>query len=127
MIQTFEVLFPLLRDGGIYVVEDVQTSYWPSFGGGLNRPGASIEFFKSLVDGLNHIEYPIPGYKPTYYDENIVELSFFHNLVFIRKGRNDEKSNCMDIIQNEIAKVTPGSVTGGSVEAMSNGRRDVRD
>src|SRR5882757_9979464 len=33
MIDTFKILFPLLKDGGVYVVEDTQTSYWPEFGG----------------------------------------------------------------------------------------------
>ena len=31
-IRTFEILFPLLKDGGIYVVEDAHTSYWPDAG-----------------------------------------------------------------------------------------------
>jgi demethylmacrocin O-methyltransferase len=127
VIQSFEVLFPLLRTGGIYVVEDVQTAYWSSFGGGINSPGASIKYFKALVDGLNHAEYPIPSYKPTYYDENIVEIAFFHNLVFICKGKNDEKTNCPDLIQDEIADSEPGSLNIGRVGVMSNGRQDVRD
>ena len=33
VITTFEVLFPLLKTGGLYVVEDTQTSYWPVLGG----------------------------------------------------------------------------------------------
>ena len=33
VIKTFEILFPKLKDGGIYVVEDTQTSYWPEYGG----------------------------------------------------------------------------------------------
>ena len=26
---SFEVLFPILRDGGVYLVEDTHTCYWP--------------------------------------------------------------------------------------------------
>ena len=33
VIRTFEILFPLLNEGGIYAVEDLQTSYWPDHGG----------------------------------------------------------------------------------------------
>lgn len=102
VIQTFEILFPLLRPEGIYVAEDLQTAYWPSYGGGINHPRSSMTYFKNLVDGLNYIEFPIANYRPTFYDENIVEVSFVHNLVFIRKGRNDEKSNCPEHIQSEI-------------------------
>lgn len=33
VIQTFLILFEHLRSGGIYAVEDTQTSYWPTWGG----------------------------------------------------------------------------------------------
>lgn len=105
VIQTFEILFPLLRTGGIYVAEDLQTAYWPDYGGGIDDPRSSMTYFKNLVDCLNHMEYPIANYRPTYYDENIVEISFFHNMVFICKGRNDEKTNCPEHIPTGIANL----------------------
>ncbi len=33
--SSIKYLFPHLREGGIYMVEDLHTSYWRSFGGGL--------------------------------------------------------------------------------------------
>src|SRR6185295_3664424 len=36
VIETFKFLFPKLKDGGIYVIEDTQTSYWENFGGDSN-------------------------------------------------------------------------------------------
>ena len=101
VIETFHVLFPLLRQNGIYVVEDTQTAYWPTWGGGIGNPSNSMAFFKKLVDGLNHVEYPIEGYEPDYFDQNIVEIAFFHNLIFIRKGNNGEKTNTPELIQRE--------------------------
>lgn len=109
VLKTFQVLFPLLRQGGIYVVEDTQTAYWPTWGGGLGNPENSVEFFKQLVDGLNHAEYPIVNYKPSYFDQNIVELAFFHNLIFIRKGNNDEKTNIPELIQRELTANKSGA------------------
>jgi hypothetical protein len=103
VIKTFETLFPLMRPNGIYVVEDLQTAYWPSWGGGFGNPNNSVAYFKRLVDGLNHVEYPIAGYTPSYFDTNIVEISFFHNLVFIRKGNNDENASNPEFIEREIA------------------------
>ena len=102
VIKTFETLFPLMRPNGIYAVEDLQTAYWPTWGGGLGNPNNSIAYFKRLVDGLNHVEFPIVDYKPNCFDENIVEISFFHNLLFIQKGRNDEKASYPEFIQREI-------------------------
>jgi demethylmacrocin O-methyltransferase len=102
VIKSFQVLFPRLRPNGFYAVEDTQTSYWATWGGGIASPRSSMEFFKSLVDGLNHEEYPIENYKPSYFDLKIVEVIFLHGLVLIRKGENDEKSNDPGSIQREI-------------------------
>ena len=102
VIKSFQALFPRLRPNGIYVVEDLQTAYWPAWGGGVGDPRSSMAFFKGLVDGLNHQEYPIQNYEPSYFDRNIVEIAFFHNLVFIRKGENNESSNDPGSIQREI-------------------------
>lgn len=52
-ILTFQTLFPLLKDGGIYVVEDTCTSYWAQFGGGLKKEGTCTEYFKGLIDEVN--------------------------------------------------------------------------
>lgn len=52
-ILTFQTLFPLLKDGGIYVVEDSCTSYWAQFGGGLKKEGTCMEYFKGLIDEVN--------------------------------------------------------------------------
>jgi demethylmacrocin O-methyltransferase len=104
VIKTFHVVFPLLRPNGIYVVEDTQTAYWPTWGGGRGNPQNSMAFFKDLADGLNHVEYPVEGYEPDYFDQHIVEIAFFHNLIFIRKGRNEEKTNRPELIERELAE-----------------------
>lgn len=39
---TFKTLFPLLSDGGVYIVEDLHTAYWFSYGGGLRRTGTFV-------------------------------------------------------------------------------------
>lgn len=102
VIKSFEILFPLMHPHGIYVVEDAQTAYWPTWGGGVGNPHSSMAFFKRLADGLNHVEYPIEDYQPSYFDKRIVEITFLHNLVFIRKGHNGEKPSHPNLIQREI-------------------------
>jgi hypothetical protein len=102
VIKTFHILFPILRPNGIYAVEDTQTAYWPSWGGGIGSPNTSMAFFKRLVDGINHVEYPAPNYQPTDFDRRITEIAFFHNLVVIRKGQNNEATNMPALIEKEI-------------------------
>lgn len=96
VIKTFNLLFPKLKDGGIYVIEDTQTSYWDDFGGDsqdLDNSKTLMNFFKSLTDTLNNKEFIIPGYKQSYFDKKIISMHFYHNLIFIYKGDNNEESN----------------------------------
>ena len=53
-ITSFEHLYSSVKDDGVYLCEDLHTSYWYPWGGGLNRPGTFIEMSKNLVDKLNH-------------------------------------------------------------------------
>jgi len=95
VIKSFQVLFPLLADGGLYVIEDIQTSYWPQWKGSLDRddPSTSMAMVKRLVDGLNFEEFLDDDYVPTYTDLNIRAVHCYHNLVVIEKGDNREGSN----------------------------------
>ena len=98
VIETFKILFPKLNNGGIYVIEDTQTSYWEEFGGtskDLKNEKTMMNFFKHLTDGLNHKEFQIANYEPGYFDKKIISIHFYHNLIFIYKGDNDELSNVL--------------------------------
>ena len=103
VITSFKILFPKLRMGGIYVIEDTQTSYWEQYGGTskeFNAKGTIYHFFKSLIDGLNHEEFLIDGYEKTYFDKHIVSMHFYHNMIFIYKGENTEPSNYL--VNNKV-------------------------
>ncbi len=39
---SFNILFPKLADDGLYVIEDVQTCFWPQFGGSVLDGGATM-------------------------------------------------------------------------------------
>lgn len=48
---SFHHLFPFVRLGGLYVVEDLQTAYWPGYGGddrNLTNPDTSISMLKKI-------------------------------------------------------------------------------
>ena len=96
VIKTFNVLFPLLAATGIYAVEDTQTSYWSEYGGNetdVNDETTMMGYFKGLIDGLNVDELRRKDYQPTYFDRHITGMWFYHNLVFIQKGENNEGSS----------------------------------
>lgn len=96
VIKTFIHLFPFLKEGGYYFIEDIQTSYMLEFGGDgfyLKNKNTSINFFKEIIDKINHQEIENPFYKKNYFDSNITEIHFYHNLVVVKKKSNLEKSN----------------------------------
>ncbi|MCC2639956.1 MAG: tylE [Nitrospira sp.] len=92
ILFTFQYLFPRISENALYVIEDLQTSYWQSYGGSsdnLCREDTSMGYLKSLIDCLNYAELERACYHPTYYDRHIVAMHFYHSLAFIQKGLND--------------------------------------
>lgn len=91
---TFRTLFPYLRPGGKYVIEDVQTGYWPSFGGNdlsTTDLGTSVGMLKDLIDGLNHQELTSRTSRaPQETDLCVSGMHLHHNLAIIDKGSNSE-------------------------------------
>lgn len=130
-IKTFNILFPLLTDNGIYAEENTHISYWPSLGekwsklgeksvflsnhvnvGGsvdLNASHTIMGMYKRLTDGLNYQEFLHPGYSPSYFDQYIVAMHFYHNLVITYKGNNNEGSN---IIENNTLQPSVLEILG---------------
>ena len=51
--KSFETLFPRLKDGGLYMIEDMHTSYWPDWEGGYRRKGSAIEYVKRMIDDMH--------------------------------------------------------------------------
>jgi demethylmacrocin O-methyltransferase len=101
-ILTFERLFPFLREDGLYVIEDVQTSYWkndPWDGADIEDAGfegTCVGYFLRLTKYLNHSEVPDLSRA----DKSVVAIAgavkqiiFEHNLIVVKKGANLEASN----------------------------------
>ena len=106
VITSFNILFPYLADNGLYVIEDLHTSYLPKMGGNykdLNQSTSSMSMLKSLVDGLNY-EY-IPKRMIQKFDSDIVSVHFYSKIVFIYKGNNKHFLQTGDRINIELAEI----------------------
>jgi hypothetical protein len=49
-VATFEVLWPKVVPGGVFLMEDLHTSYWADHGGGYRHSDTFIEYAKGLID-----------------------------------------------------------------------------
>lgn len=51
--KSLRVLFPMLSDGGTYMIEDLHTAYYPRFGGGFRAPGNFFNTLRRMVDDMH--------------------------------------------------------------------------
>ena len=99
VIKSFNLLFPVLNLNGLYFVEDLQTSYNHFFFGNafdLKYSKTHMNFFKHLTDSLNYQEIANPFYRKKQYDSKITNISFYHNLIVVKKGINNKESNIVE-------------------------------
>jgi hypothetical protein len=89
-IVTFESLFMALADGGVYLCEDTHTSYFPSHGGGLRRPGTFHEYVKSLIDEMHAWYYaPLAELREGYLARNLYSVAVYDSIVVLEKRRKN--------------------------------------
>jgi cephalosporin hydroxylase len=80
-IQTFKIVFPYLKEGAIYVVEDTHTSYWEeNFRGttDLESKETAIGYFRHQLHSLQ-IESGVENYF------GIKSIHFYPKQIFIFK------------------------------------------
>lgn len=86
-IVTFTEAYPYLSDGGVYICEDLHTSYWEAYAGGLRRSGTFIEFAKSHADQLNAWHSQSDQFKIDYITENTEAISFYDSIAVYEKRK----------------------------------------
>ena len=92
-VNTFYTLFEHLRGGGIYVIEDIQTSFWPGpFGGAHVSDPAFAQTctgeMLELAKYVNHAEFRnLDGldFRRLTFARNIRRISFEHNMITVWK------------------------------------------
>jgi hypothetical protein len=84
-VASFHALFPLLKEGGLYIIEDTHTSYWPDWEGAVGRQGTAIEFAKRLIDD-QHSWYHTGG-DHSGMGEFLPAIHFYDSVIVIEKHR----------------------------------------
>ncbi|SRR5581483_1219302 len=94
-IHSFIALFPHVKSGGMYIIEDLHTSYWPGhFGGG--GEDSTVNFLKKLIDEVNyvgatttranHTKLPLEVLNGlNLYQKEIYSMHFYDSIVIIIK------------------------------------------
>lgn len=85
IIFSFNHLFKHLNEGGIYLVEDVHTSYVESFGGGLGRKGSFVEFVKDKFDEVNFFSIDHNAAQSNYITKYVHSINVYDSVVVFEK------------------------------------------
>ena len=86
-IATFEELYPKVKEDGVFLIEDLHTSYWKKFGGGFRRPGTFIEYAKNLVDQLNAWHSREPDFAIDEFTRTTRSMHFYDSIIVFEKER----------------------------------------
>lgn len=89
-IVTFEELFGHIKEDGVYLAEDLHTSYRLEFGGGYKRKGTFIEFTKMFIDYLNAYHSEQKKLLVNEFTRSVDSLHYYDSILVIEK-RNREK------------------------------------
>jgi len=129
-VVSFEALFPRLADGGLYVIEDTQTAFWPRFGGDVGG-AATMSLAARLLRALHHDEIravdatQAAALAPL--SSSLRSVRAFHNLLIVEKGRpepscftfshqNADARRALDAINAVVAAApTPGAMTSQAI------------
>jgi cephalosporin hydroxylase len=84
-IIAFEELYPHVAENGVYVVEDVHTSYWRRYGGGYRNANTFIEYSKRFIDYLNAWHSKEEALKVSEFTRTTFSLHFYDSLIVFEK------------------------------------------
>ena len=87
-IATFEEIYPMVNESGVFLIEDLHTSYWPGFyEGGYLRKTTFIEYSKRLIDQLNAWHTRSPSqFKVDNFTSSTRSMHFYDSVVVFEKG-----------------------------------------
>jgi hypothetical protein len=103
---SFEYLFDKIKEDGVYLCEDLHTSYIKFFGGGLKKKHSFIEFSKNFIDKLNawHIKgFPVDGFTKSVYS-----LHYYDSILVVEKRPMSppfDVKQGVNIIDDQLADV----------------------
>jgi hypothetical protein len=85
-IRTFEELFAKVAPTGVYLVEDLHTSYWSQWGGGVRRRGTFIEYSKDFIDRIHAWHSRDPRRLPVSdFTRSVHSLHYYDSVLVIEK------------------------------------------
>lgn len=109
VLNSFSFLYPKLKKGGVYIIEDMHTAYFHGYGGGITSPYNFITIASRFIHDTN-ISFMREPYTPTL--EDLKSISFHNSMVILEKNNDEEIYTTYrgkDIDKNNV-KYTPENI-----------------
>jgi hypothetical protein len=109
-IVSYEELFNHIKEDGVYLCEDLHTSYWFEYGGGYKRRGTFIEYSKNFIDSINAYHSHQKKLKVDTFTKSVYSIHYYDSIIVIEKKRKEmpyhEKTGKITFVN----KVTPENI-----------------
>lgn len=89
-IVSYEELYSHVKNDGVYLCEDLHTSYWLNYGGGHKRRGSFIEYSKNWIDFLNAYHSNQKTLEVSEFTRTTNSIHYYDSIVVVEK-RNRPK------------------------------------
>lgn len=77
-LVSFDTLFDIVKPGGIYICEDLQTSYWDAYGGGPdNKKGTMMDRVRQSLNDLMETQTRLPNMQDVWSIDCMAEVCAF--------------------------------------------------
>jgi hypothetical protein len=108
-IAAFSSLWPHVRDGGVYFVEDCHTAYLPAYGGGVGTGKSFVDFARQKVDDMHALWLNgSPQLPATRYTREIGAITFHDSVVVFEKAVRSGPR--LRLVTGELSRPEPEGV-----------------
>ena len=84
--MTLNHMWEKLNKGGLYIVEDLHTSYWPEFHGGYGRKDTFMETLKTLFDSIHARHSREAIHEIDKFTETLSAIHMYDSVVILEKA-----------------------------------------
>jgi cephalosporin hydroxylase len=88
-IASITHLWPHLNEGGVYIVEDLHTSYWPEYGAGRGRDDTFIAWLHERIDDMHAFHSREPAFQVNDWTRTLDALHVFDSVAVLQKRNRD--------------------------------------
>lgn len=102
--ETLEIAFPLLSSGGVYMIEDLHTAYWPNFGGGIDAKENFFNYVRELMDDVHAWYHEGPKHHSLISDF-CTGVHLHDSVCVFEKGRVQKPTHSQIMPGNSVAQI----------------------